>query len=458
MAASALTLVLLLTSAFLMSREFNERLRSDFQRRSAAPKNLEQVGVVKTPSPLAFIADGGEGELPWSVNVKPDYVDTSGFGVPRRTLIETFPLIDWAYVVTVVLSLMALFFSYDLVAGEKEAHLLSYQLSYPIRRSAFLLGGYLGTLLSFCPLLVVGILGNLLIVSTIGGVAISSDHLVRVSLVVVLALAFVSSFVLLGTLMSSLFHHSASALISGLIVWTLLVIIIPQGSGAVAAVLIRLPTDQQLQQKIRSVQNQLSRYSISSEMIRDIVNGPGSRDEKQRHIDKLAAEVETRYEEQQREMERNIGLVIDDFSRNRDQQVFLAQRLARLSPAGLFLFAATDLCNTGLSHHWNFLENAKRYRSLFAEYSNLAKRANRNKAKPTSQGSAGMGGFTISVVFSRDYSRIPVDAATFPAFVDHWPPLSQSLKHALFDIGLLGLLNVFLFGVTYVQFLRYDVR
>lgn len=458
LAASALVLVLFLTSAFLMSREISERLRSDFQRRSSAPKNLEQVEVVKTPSALAFIAEGGEGELPWSVNVKPEYVDTSGFGSSRRSLIETFPLIDWAFVVSVVLSLVALFFSYDIVAGEKEARLLPCQLSNPIRRSDFILGGYLGTILSFCPLLVVGILGNLLIVSTTGSVAITSDHLVRVSLVVVLALAFVSSFVLLGLLMSSLFHQSASALMSGLIVWTLLVIIIPQGSGPLAAVLTRLPTDQQLQQEIRNVQNQLGRYSLSSEMIREIVNGPGSREEKQQRIAQLAADLEARSEEQQRQMERQVGQVIEDFTRKRDQQVFLAQRLARLSPAAMFQFAAADLCNTGLSHHRNFLENAQRYKSLFAEYSHLAKRANRDKAKPASQGSVSTGGFTMSVVFSRDYSRIPVDAATFPPFVDQWPPLSKSLGRALFDIGLLALVNVVLFVATYVRFLRYDAR
>jgi hypothetical protein len=157
-------------------------------------------------------------------------------------------------------------------------------------------------------------------------------------------------------------------------------------------------------------------------------------------------------------MQRQIGQVIEDYSRKRDRQVLLAQSLARLSPAALFQSAATELSNTGLSHHWGFLENAQRYKSLFAEYSQLARVANREKAKPSSRGSASSGGFTISAVFTRDYSRIPIDAATFPAFVDHWPPLSKSLERALLDIGLLALVNVLLFVAAVVRFLRYDVR
>lgn len=456
--AAVLVLVLMLASGFLMSRELSERLRNDFQRRSRAIKNLEQVVVVKSPSPLAFVADGGEGELPWSVNIKPEYVDTSGLGLPTRSLIETFPLPDWAFVVVVVLSLVALFFSYDLVTGEKESRLLPWQLSNPVRRSDFILGAYLGTLLSFFPLVLIGLLGNLLIILTTGALAITADHLVRLVLVVILSLALVSVFVLLGILMSSFFHQSAAALISGLILWTLLVIIVPQGSGALATVFARVPTDQQLQREIRSVQIQLGRYTISSEMIHDIVNGPGSREEKQQRINKLAADLEARAEEQERQMQRRIGQVIEEYSRKRDRQVLLSQSIARLSPAALFQSAATELSNTGLSHHWNFLENAERYRSTFAAYTYLARQANKDKAKPSSEGSASTGGFTISVVFTRDYSEVPVDTATFPAFVDHWPPLRKSLGRALLDIGLLAFVNILLFVASYVRFLRYDVR
>jgi ABC-type transport system involved in multi-copper enzyme maturation permease subunit len=456
--ASALVLVLMLISGSLMSREMDERLRSDFERRTLAVRNLEQVTVVKSPSPLAFVADGGEGELPWSATVRPEYVDTAGLGLPRRSFIESFPLLDWAFLVVVVLSLMALFFSYDLVAGEKESRVLPCQLSHPIRRSDVLFGGYLGTLLSFCPLLVAGILGNLLIVSTTGTVPLTLDHLARITLVVTLALAFVSSFVLLGLLMSTCFHQSASSLMSGVIIWTLLVIIIPQGGGPLAAVLVRVPTDQQLQREIGNIVGQLGSFSIGSEMIRDIVVGPGSREQKQQRINELAATLETRYQEQQQKMQQQIGKVVQEYSRQRDRQVLLAQRIARLSPAALFQVAATELCHTGLSHHWSFLENAERYRLRFADYSRVTKEASKNKAKPTSHGSASMDGFTISVVFTRDYSDVPVNAATFPAFGDSWPSLSKSLGRALFDIGLLALTNVVLFLTALVRFLRYDVR
>jgi ABC-type transport system involved in multi-copper enzyme maturation permease subunit len=455
--SSVLVILLMCVSGLLMSREMSERLQNDYQRRSSASGNLEQIEAVKTPSPLAFIADGGESELPWTVSIRPAYVDTSALVRPRRLLIETFPLIDWVYVVAVIMSLAALFFSYDLVAGEKEAGLLAFQLSYSIRRSSLLLGSYLGTTLSFFPLLLIGLVANLLIILTTGSVVINADHLVRIGFIVLLALLYASTFVLVGLLMSSLFHQSAAALISGLMIWILLVIIIPQGSGAVAVAFTRLPTDQQLQREINRIREQLGRFSISSEMIQDIVSGPGSREEKQKRIDQLAVELEARYGEQKQKMERRIGEVIRDFSHKHNHQIFVARRLAWFSPAALFQFAATELCNTGMPHYWNFLENAQKYQALFVEYSDRVKRETRDRAKPVAQGSASAGGWTISVVFERDYSGILINPSALPVFTDRWPSLGASLTGAWLNAGLLMVINLVLFAVAYVWFLRYDV-
>lgn len=456
--ASMLVILLMWTSGLLMSHELEERRHDDFRRRLSAANNIEQTEITKTPSPLAFVADGGEAELPWTVTVKAEYIDTSIFALSRQSLIESFPLIDWTYIVAVVMSLMALFFSYDLVAGEKESGLLASQLSQPIRRSDFIMGSYLGVVLSFFPVLLVGLLGSFLIVLVMGSVAMNLDYLARLGLTVLLALLYVSIFVLLGLLISNLFHQSAAALISSLMIWTLLVMIIPQGSEAVAVASTRLPTDQQLQREINRLREQLGRFSVSTEMIQEIVLGSSNPSEKQQRINELASELELRAEAQQQEMERRIGSLIRDFSHQRDQQVFLAHRLARLSPTAVFQFTVGKMSNTGLWHHWRFLEQAQRYQSLFAEYSFQRKRENREKAMPVIQGSASMGGYTLSVVFKRDYSRIVIEPNTGPVFVDEWPPLRESLGQAWIDIGLLMTFNLLLFVLAHVRFLYYDVR
>ena len=55
-------------------------------------------------------------------------------------------------------------------------------------------------------------------------------------------------------------------------------------------------------------------------------------------------------------------------------------------------------------------------------------------------------------------SRKPVDFDTVPKFQERDLGLGQSLKLAIWDIGLLALFNLVFFAASFVSFLRYDVR
>ena len=57
-----------------------------------------------------------------------------------------------------------------------------------------------------------------------------------------------------------------------------------------------------------------------------------------------------------------------------------------------------------------------------------------------------------------NFEHNPVDFDTVPKFQEKDPKLSESLKLAIWDIGLLALLNLVFFAASFVSFLRYDVR
>ena len=55
-------------------------------------------------------------------------------------------------------------------------------------------------------------------------------------------------------------------------------------------------------------------------------------------------------------------------------------------------------------------------------------------------------------------SHKPVDFDSVPKFVERDLMLGESLRLAIWDIGLLVLFNLVLFAAAFVSFLRYDVR
>ena len=58
----------------------------------------------------------------------------------------------------------------------------------------------------------------------------------------------------------------------------------------------------------------------------------------------------------------------------------------------------------------------------------------------------------------RAISHNPVDFAAVPKFQERDLGLGESLRLAVWDIGLLALFNLVFFAATFVSFLRYDVR
>ena len=55
-------------------------------------------------------------------------------------------------------------------------------------------------------------------------------------------------------------------------------------------------------------------------------------------------------------------------------------------------------------------------------------------------------------------SKRPVSFDTVPKFQERDLAFGQSLKLAVWDIGLLALFNLVFFAAAFVSFLRYDVR
>ena len=130
---SIVCIVLCVVSIVLMSHDYQYREKQS---------NLAQ-GIIRPPQPLSLIAKGTNEVRPVTPNSHPRYVVIGKvfmrFGEERH-IFELFETPDFVYIVSIILSVLAIFLSHDSICGEKEAHTLSLFLSNSLRRSTFLLG------------------------------------------------------------------------------------------------------------------------------------------------------------------------------------------------------------------------------------------------------------------------------------------------------------------------------
>jgi ABC-type transport system involved in multi-copper enzyme maturation permease subunit len=145
-----------------------------------------------------------------------------------------FPLIDLVFVVTILLSLAALVFSYDAVSGEREDGTLKLALANGVPRSTVLAGKFAGgAIVLFVPFLIALSLGLIyvLLQPRIGWSAVDGGAL---GLLLAGSAVYTMVFYGLGFLISARHASSASSIMTSLVVWVVLVLVVPNLSPYLA--------------------------------------------------------------------------------------------------------------------------------------------------------------------------------------------------------------------------------
>lgn len=132
-------------------------------------------------------------------------------------------------------------------------------------------------------------------------------------------------------------------------------------------------------------------------------------------------------------------------------QAFTGRNLTRFSPTVLYQRTSEAVAGTGINHVLNIQRQIKEYQAELKEYI-------RSKDSEDSLSLHLIFPETNSAQAWRTISHNPVDFASVPKFQERDLALGQSLKSAIWDIGLLMLFNLVLFAASFVSFLRYDVR
>ncbi|MFB3903441.1 MAG: ABC transporter permease subunit [Acidobacteriota bacterium] len=386
--------------------------------------------IYRRPNPLGFVAEGKEKDLPNSYRVSAFRLEGPDYSLRGNPLLGDFDALDWAFIVGVALSFVAILLASDAVNGEKQNGTLRLMLSNPVPRARVLISKYLSTLILLAIPLVLGGMLGLLIITGSGLVPLTAQDWAKIGLVLVVSLLYLSVFVLLGLLLSTLLKESQASLIVSLLVWVTLVIVIPSGASLTSKLWYALPDEDAVNQRARqrsddAARNHDRRYPHKDNWILSGQWSPG---------EPLAKAV-ARDEVFDREL--------FHYEDSKIEQVQLGQKLARTSPAGLFQSAVLGMTGSGIYHYYSFTRQARRYREALRQM--VEENYPFDRFYPQHE-------------IREQIQTLRVDYQVVPKFEEKLLTVGEGWSKAVWDTGLLALLNVILFAATWAVFLRYDAR
>ncbi len=386
--------------------------------------------------------------------------------------IDYFYRIDLIFIFQFVLSLLALLFAYDAIAGERETGTMRLTMSHPVRRGSILAAKYLGAMTCLIlPLIISFIIALIWIVST-GSIVFSGDDFLRIAGILLTSMIYLSAIYLIGLFISAWVHRTTTALMLSLFVWVVLVLVYPSLSVSMIDQLTS-PVDSRIYSCEKAIRQTLDTVTKEGReyLMNDGIDGESENFNMQGKSDGLhvgigdgsiAMRIEFKaydwyaiHPESEKfiphviryhqfltplrfQAAEKIGLLrLPALEQIRFRRARIARNLLRLSPAAMYNLATQAWAGTDLYGVEDFFQAARQYRRTLVDYF-YDKDA-----------------FSSRQWFASDKGAINLD--DLPRFVYQRADLWTNASRALPDLQLLLLLNVALFLATFAIFVRQEI-
>jgi ABC-type transport system involved in multi-copper enzyme maturation permease subunit len=370
-----------------------------------------------------------------------------------------FPLIDLTFIVTIILSLISLLFSYDSISGEKEDGTLKLMLSNNVPRSKIILGKIIGGILTLLISFLFSLIIGLLIINFNSRVLWTGIDWLALCLIVLGSFLYVTVFYCIGIFISSLHHSSSSSIMTSLFVWVLLVLIIPNLSPYIASFIIKTPSRIEVEREVSRLtgieRDKLGR-KLSQEKEYEIyrkypfLEAGHTQTEIQRLISEnpiykkayqeLKREIQKAWDKANQIQEEKADAIERELIRKEESQTRLSVIISMISPLSDFTYLATDLSSTGLRNMNYFSQIVIKWEENFDDY-RTKKIAALEKENSTA-----------------DWWNIPVEMSDRPIFQYKQESLINRLKASFHYYAVLILFNLIFFTAAYFSFIKYDAR
>ncbi len=416
---------------------------------NASDPNTEVSKLFLKPTPLSVFANGLEDALPTYLGMTRNGVRQGSAGVSQASVAYVLGNLDFLFIVGTVFSLLALLFTFDAVAGEREAGTLRINLSNALPRDVFLWSKLIGGYIVFVvPFLVSFLLGLLLI--TWQGFPLGEFKIAGPVLgLTLISLLYIAVFFAIGVVISTYLDNAKTALIVAFTFWVFAVLIVPRGAFVVAKLVAPTRTQQAVYMEKTALRNNLSKdkdEKIGEKMAEAFAGGEGI------VIRSDDTASEKRMADLRKPIEEEFRLAFQDqtdkidraYQREKEWQEQVGETLSRIAPTASLSYIAINLTQTGKLKRDGYFQTGERYYSQLDDsyFSGISDDA--------------LAQIVQIAARLNDSSESETDKIPPPPTLTE-PTLSDTLRRSAVDVFLLGFFAIAFTAIAFLKFFRSDI-
>ena len=385
------------------------------------------------PIPLSVFANGLEDALPSYLGMTRNGIIQGAPTLVSDSLSYLFGHLDFLFLVGTVFSLLALLFTFDAVAGEREAGTLRVTLANSLPRDLFLWSKLIGGYIVFVVPFLVSFLFGLLVLVWQGFPLGEPEIFPRVFSLTLVSLLYIAVFFAIGTVISTYLDNSKTALIVAFTVWVFAVLITPRVGFITAKFIAPTRTSQSVYLEKTALRENFNaeleekKREIHKELWKDRRQPPY--EEVDERMKPLEEEFRQKFKEHTDEIDRN-------YQREKKHQEQVGETLSRITPTSSLTYLATNLTQTGKRKRNDYFQAGERYYDALHTdvFNKIIDHANVRMFHP-----------------ERDIVKIRQPSSL------ETPTLGETFRQSAVDVLLLCFFAVVLTTVAFLKFFRSDI-
>jgi ABC-type transport system involved in multi-copper enzyme maturation permease subunit len=249
----ALCLIVTVACIMILANDYRQQMKDYHARMNIHDEILDNYAVAKQYSTIQMFHPQKPPErfrpliIGISKNEGTDFFDYNPLPI-------LFPPLDFLFIVTIIMSLLAMLFSYDAIAGERQNGTLRLVISNSISRPKILFGKFIGGSASLLIPFVLALLLGVLYVSINPVVQWDSPAWMELALLTAASITFITLFYLLGLMVSTFSKSSSVSILNCLFLWVLLILVIPNICPYISAQFCRIPSIKETERRERETE------------------------------------------------------------------------------------------------------------------------------------------------------------------------------------------------------------
>ncbi len=238
---------------------------------------------------------------------------------------DLFPVLDFSYIVKVILSFIAMIVGFDLLCGEKLRGTLRLMISNSVPRNAVILGKIIGNAITIAVPFVLASLFYYIILQFMPDINFSFEDNIRLILIFGISLLYLLIFLMTAIMVSGLVHSPKLSIVGCFFVWISLVFLLPNLLALTAKKTEQVPNVKKIAEVKKWAGNEFEKV-------------------KDQHPKGWV-------QQQTKEKYRKLSM---DFRNKLLAYTNLAKKLNRFTPAGAYVLSSFNLAKYGMDDEHNF--------------------------------------------------------------------------------------------------------